>query len=362
MVMPHPRRKHSWLSYFFAAGAAVFLGIGLALAVIYGINKIQSLISLDRLVATPASVSERVKSQPIVVPGIQMPATINATTSLIFVGDIMMDRGVRRSVEKNGFGDYDYLFHRASFLSKADIAFANLEGPISDQGTNRFNLYSFRMDPKSVEALANAGFDVLSVANNHIGDWGQPAFVDTLNCLSGAKIVYVGGGLTQTEAEAVKIIEKNGTKFGFVGFSDVGPNDLAATGGQSGIVIASEESVARVVSLAAKQVDVLIASFHFGDEYKLLPNERQKKLAHLAIDNGAKIVVGHHPHVIEPVEYYQDGVIVYSLGNFIFDQYFSVETMTGGALNVEVVGNKIAKVSTSTVSLNNFFVPELNQP
>lgn len=319
---------------------------------------------LASIVAPPVKVAEAepkpIKEIKEMVAGISVKSA-SATTSLVFVGDIMMDRGVRRSVDRNGSGDYDYLFHRAPFLKEADIAFANLEGPVSDQGVDRHNLYSFRMDPKSIEALANAGFDVLSVANNHMGDWGYEAFVDTLNRLTGANIVYTGGGLNQAEAEGVKVIEKNGTKFGFVGFSDVGPNNLAATGDRAGIVIASEESVSRVISAAATRADVVVASFHFGDEYELQPNERQKKLARLAIDSGAKIVVGHHPHVIEPVEQYKGGVIVYSLGNFIFDQYFSEATMIGGVLSVDVFGKEIVRVSTSTVSLNSFFVPELSR-
>lgn len=360
--MPQPHHKYSLLGYLFAISVAVFIGVGFAWTLTYGVNKVWSKISLNNLIATPAPVGQTVELKHVDILMVPMVEATNSTTSLVFVGDIMMDRGVRRSVEKNGSGDYDYLFHRSAFLNRADIAFANLEGPISDQGVDRHNLYSFRMDPKSTEALASAGLDVLSVANNHMGDWGSSAFVDTLKRLSEAKIVYVGGGLNQAEAEAVKIVEKNGTKFGFVGFSDVGPNNLSAIRDQAGIVIANEESVVRVVSLASGQVDVLVASFHFGDEYRSAPNDRQKKLARLAIDNGAKIVVGHHPHVVEPVEFYKDGIIAYSLGNFIFDQYFSVETMTGGVLNVEVVGKEIVHISTSTVSLNSFFVPELSQP
>lgn len=354
--MPHlHHKKHSWLSYFFATIVAVALGVAVASSFVLGVNKIFVLTSAVE-VETPVIKNQY---QPVVDDSVDLDI---GATRLVFVGDIMLDRGVRWSVGKNGAGDYDYLFHRSSFLSKADIAFANLEGPVSDEGVDRHNLYSFRMDPTSVEALVNAGFDVLSVANNHVGDWGHSAFVDTLKRLGGAGLVYVGGGLNQPEAEAVKIIEKNGTKFGFVGFSDVGPNDLAAAGDRAGIVIADEESVARVVRIAATQADIVIASFHFGEEYKLNPTDRQKKLAHLAIDNGAKIVVGHHPHVIQPVEYYKDSLIVYSLGNFIFDQYFSVETMTGGVLSVDMVGKEITRIATSTVSLNKYFVPELSQP
>ena len=100
--------------------------------------------------------------------------------TLAFVGDMMLDRGVRSSVVKNFNNDYGVLFENLEILKKSDISFANLEGPASDVGIDGKNLYSFRMDPSSIVALSSTGIDVLSVANNHVGDWGRNAYTDTL--------------------------------------------------------------------------------------------------------------------------------------------------------------------------------------
>src|SRR3989344_4828339 len=128
--------------------------------------------------------------------------------TLTFLGDIMLDRGVRNSVIKNFNNDYSALFENLETLKKSDIAFANLEGVASDQGVDQGNLYSFRMDPGVIPALAGAGIDILSVANNHVGDWGDDAYADTLARLKENEILYTGGGMGEGEAEAPMIIEK----------------------------------------------------------------------------------------------------------------------------------------------------------
>lgn len=282
-----------------------------------------------------------------------------AEITLIFVGDIMLDRGVRRSVEKNGGGDWPWLFEKVGALKDGDILFGNLEGPISARGKNVGSQYSFRFDPAVAAVLATAGFDVLSVANNHAGDWTRTAFEDTLTHLAAARISAVGGGGDKTEAATVKIIERAGQKIGFLAASDVGPAWLAATDNQSGILLANDPNLATIIGTAAAQVDTLIVSFHFGDEYKIEPNARQQKLARLAIDSGARIVIGHHPHVVEPIEEYHGGVIAYSLGNFIFDQYFSPETMRGAAFYVKLSGDQIIATETKTITLDENFQPQL---
>ncbi len=364
----HRHHKHSRLSYLWAIGVAIVFGLFGALLLRLGINNAWQLASFyltprdlvfEQVMATSTVGVAAVYHNDDSDDPVDIMQLSDDVVKLVFVGDIMLDRGVRRSVDRHGAGDYGYLFHRVPFVGEADIAFANLEGPVSADGVDQQNLYSFRMDPKVAPALALAGFDILSIANNHMADWGKGAFVDTLDILFKAGLQYVGGGINKTEAEAVKIVEKNGVKFGFVGFSDVGPNHLAATPEASGIVIADENTVANVVSRAASTSDVVIASFHFGNEYQDLPSDRQKKLARLAIDSGARIVVGHHPHVIQPVEFYKDGVIAYSLGNFIFDQYFSEATMTGGVLWVDMASRDILRVATGTVKLSPTFVPEL---
>ena len=278
--------------------------------------------------------------------------------SLIFGGDMMLARGVRNSVMKNFNGDYSALFENLDILKKADITFANLEGPASDQGKDRRNLYSFRMDPSVIPALKGAGFSIVSVANNHAGDWGREAFVDTLKRLKENEILYTGGGLSSVEAEQPAIMEKNGMKIGYLAFSDVGPEWMLATEKEGGILSASNPRLAEIIKNASTKVDNLIVSFHFGEEYKTVHNERQENLAHLAIDNGAKLVINQHPHVAQDTEVYKNGFIAYSLGNFIFDQGFSENTMQGMLLEIKLYKDGGMTTKKNIVKLNKVFQPE----
>lgn len=289
--------------------------------------------------------------------------------TLLFGGDIMLDRGVKNSVNKNFNGDYSKLFENLSLselLKNSDIVFANLEGPASLIGKDMRNLYSFRMDPSSIPALKSIGISVVSVANNHVGDWGRDAYIDTLNRLKENEILYVGGGINTSEAETPAIIEKYGMKIGYLGFSDVGPNWMKSEEEKAGILLASNPRFDEIIQNASKQVDHLIVSFHFGDEYQTKHNTRQEYLAHKAIDAGAKIVIGHHPHVVEDTEVYSPkdctqsscmGFIAYSLGNFIFDQGFSANTMEGMLLEMKL--NKVGEITIkkNIVKLNKFFQP-----
>ncbi len=280
-------------------------------------------------------------------------------TKLLFSGDIMFDRGVYNFIDEIGLGNYSFSFLKSGFIKDADVAFANLEGPISGRGKDSGSVYSFRFNTAAASALADAGFDVLSVANNHIADWGAEAFEDTLKILADNKILATGGGEKRDEAVQPKIIERNGVKIGFLGFSDVGPDWLEATNDKAGVLIVKDSNFSSVIREAAKKTDVLAVSIHFGEEYQTMPTKRQKILAREAIDAGAKIVIGHHPHVIQDLEYYKGGVIAYSLGNFVFDQNFSDETMRGLVLEIILKGRDIVSVSQHKIKINNFFQPEL---
>jgi len=277
-------------------------------------------------------------------------------TTLLFVGDIMLARGVANSVKKNFNDDFDLFLSTIPEIAKADIAFANLEGPISTRGKNVGSKYSFRFEPRVAPALKNAGFDVFSVANNHAGDWTLTAFKDTLTSLAELGILTAGGGQTRAEAITPSIIEKNNIRFGFIGFTDVGPNGLAVTDTRAGLLLASDPDFETIIKDAKTQTDILIVSFHWGEEY-VEHTARQTTLAHTAIDNGADIIVGHHPHVEQATELYKNKLIIYSLGNFIFDQYFSPETMSG--LAVSVIMNKDGMVSYKKhrVQLSKTFQP-----
>lgn len=287
---------------------------------------------------------------------IQLPPPATNEATIAFVGDIMLDRDVKRSVTRNFGGDFGKLFSNLLFLRDYDILFGNLEGPVSDTGVDQGNLYSFRMNTDTLPVLGSAGFDVLSLANNHIGDWSRDAFNDTLIRTKSAGIEPIGAGQSKEEAELPKIIERNGLKIGFLGFTDVGPNWLAATQDTSGILLASDPDFAGIISRAAQQVDNLVISIHWGEEY-LPATDRQKELAHRAIDAGARLVVGHHPHIIQETESYNDGYIVYSLGNFIFDQSFSKETMQGMLLEIKFKKNEIVGITKKLVKLNDKFQP-----
>jgi D-alanyl-D-alanine carboxypeptidase len=278
--------------------------------------------------------------------------------TLLFGGDLMLDRGVKSSVLKNLGGDYSMLFEKLNILNDVDIAFANLEGPASDQGINRNNLYSFRMDPSVIPALKGAGFDVLSVANNHMGDWGRNAYADTLARLKENEILYTGGGINALEAEQPTIIEKNGIRIGYLSFTDVGPNWLKVDEKSAGVMLASNPRFDEIIKNAAGKVDDLVVSFHFGDEYKIKHNKRQETLAHRAIDDGAKIIIGTHPHVVEDTEVYKNGYIAYSLGNLIFDQSFSKNTMQGMLLQIKLGRDGTMTAQKDAVQLNKTFQPD----
>jgi D-alanyl-D-alanine carboxypeptidase/poly-gamma-glutamate capsule biosynthesis protein CapA/YwtB (metallophosphatase superfamily) len=274
-------------------------------------------------------------------------------------GDIMLDRGVEYSVNKNFGGDFRKLFKNLTSYKDADIFFANLEGPVSSKGTDSQKTYSFRMDPKVLPMLAEVGLDIVSFANNHVDDWGLEAFTDTLDELNKAQILYTGAGKTKIEAYEPTIIERKGLKIGFLGFSDVGPAWMSNTvTGSQGINTIDDAQFNTQIKNAASKVDVLIVSIHWGKEYSPI-TERQKELAYRAIDNGAKIVAGHHPHVVQPLEVYKGGLIAYSLGNFIFDQGFSKETMRGLTLEVTIDTDEryIKRYDTYITEQDPYFVP-----
>ena len=284
--------------------------------------------------------------------------------NMVFAGDIMLDRGVKNSVIKYFGGDYAQLFKNTEILKTFDIVFANLEGTVSDKGKNAGGIYSFHMDPIVIPVLKNAGINILSVANNHVADWGINAYIDTLTRLKEQGIPYTGGGQNKLEAETPTIIEKNGIKIGFLGFSDKGPDYMQAKVNTAGILSTRDSNFDEIIKQAAKQVDYLIVSFHFGEEYQTTHNKRQEYLAHKAVDDGAKIIIGSHPHVVEDTEVYSPksctqsscmGFIAYSLGNFIFDQSWSAPTMQGMLLEIKLYKNGSMTVRKDPTQLNSFF-------
>ena len=274
--------------------------------------------------------------------------------NLLFAGDIQLSRAIGKRMENEN--DYLWSFRLiASTTREADIMFGNLEGPISDKGSDLGGLYSFRADPRSAAGLEYAGFDIVSVANNHIGDWGREALADTLSTLEKYGIKYVGGGRNKEEAHTVKIIESHGMKFGFLAYNLIESKHAIARSDSAGITESELDTMMVDISKAKEVSDMVVASFHFGGEYQDLPNREQRKWAESAIEAGASIVVGHHSHVVQPVELYQSGYIAYSLGNFIFDQNFSDKTMRGMMLSVTVKNGKIIAVESIETKISDAY-------
>lgn len=281
--------------------------------------------------------------------------------TLLFVGDIMLDRGVEWTIQKYGQGDWKFPFLRiAGYFDEADILSGNLEGPISNKGEKVGSIYSFRNDPKAIEGLIFAGFDILSVTNNHVFDYGREAMEDTFLRLKEAGINYVGGGFSENEAYSPLIKEVKNIKIAFLAYTNLGTEFWAAKENQSGIAWLKEETLKENMKQAKNRADIVVISMHFGEEYQSQPTLEQKYFAHLAIDLGADLVVGHHPHVVQEIEKYKSGYIAYSLGNFIFDQGFSEETMKGLLLKVIVEKGKIKEVIPIEIKINKFFQPELS--
>lgn len=168
-------------------------------------------------------------------------------------------------------------------------------------------------DIRHIEGLKYAGIDIVSLANNHAGNYGEKGIEETVNLLNNA-------GIRATGISNTEIIDVRGLHFAFLGFHELEHvNDY----------IPWKEKIAGEIAEAKKNADVIIVAFHWGWEYTDRPNQRQLELAHLAIDNGADLIIGNHPHWIQPVELYKEKLIIYAHGNFIFDQMWSEKTREG---------------------------------
>ncbi|MGB9911288.1 MAG: CapA family protein [Microgenomates group bacterium] len=233
--------------------------------------------------------------------------------TLIAVGDVMLGRTINyHSVKNNNF---TWMWEKTvNELRSADLTLINLESPLVENCPVTTSGMIFCGDPKNIEGLKFAEIDLVNLANNHIANYGKKGIENTINLLNGANIVPIG-----TNTPVYKNIK--GIKFAFLGYSDFAvPQEISQV---------KKEKIIQEIAQAKTQADIIIISFHWGEEYTNQPTSRQKELAYLAIDSGADLVIGHHPHWIQPEEFYKEKLIVYSLGNFIFDQFWSEKTTQG---------------------------------
>ena len=212
-----------------------------------------------------------------------------------------------------------YPFERVrDLLQDADITIANLEGALTERGLPVDKLYNFRTPPRFASGLKEAGIDVVALGNNHTADYGVVGVQDTLAALDDAGLLYSGAGMNEAAARAPAIVEVDGLRIAFLSYTDQLVNMFAGLY-QAGVAYADVASITEDVGAARHVADVVVVSIHSGLEYVDDPTAVQQELAHAAIDAGALLVLGHHPHTLQRLEEYGGGLIAYSLGNFVFD-------------------------------------------
>ncbi len=242
-------------------------------------------------------------------------------------GDVMMDRGVKANMEKIGS---DYPFKKVcNFVESHDLSFCNLETPITTE-KKRNKPYAFRCEPEKMAGFMESGFNVVSIANNHMLDCNYTGVSQTIKNLNDMEIMHAGAGYNREHALEPRVIEINGVTIALFAFADFyyeTDKDMNSKNTPQPCH-PSEKEMKKAVSDAAKTADYVFVSFHWGEEYSNYPGKKQKKLARLLVDSGADLIIGHHPHVLQGIERYKNAIILYSLGNFIFDQFKDLQTDT----------------------------------
>lgn len=257
---------------------------------------------------------------------------------LAFVGDIMLGRHISEILAAQGM---DYPFRMvAPLLLEADLAFGNMESPLTT-APRVAGGYDLRADPDRAEAAALAGFDLLSLANNHATDNGRDGLLETMDTLRGWGMATVGAGENLEAAQGPWVTTLHGLRLAFFAYDGTHAT-YQASRDAAGCMWLEPEKTVEAIGAARPEADIIIVSVHWGEEYQPLPNAYQRRVAQQMADAGADIIVGHHPHVVEPVEWiYGQGrtrptLVAFSLGNFLFDQWFSDETMQSAIMMVDI--------------------------
>lgn len=286
---------------------------------------------------------------PIPAGQMEPPPPAVLVNRLVFGGDVMMSRyvGVRAHQISDPAAPMRDI---ADLFASADIAFVNLEAPFSDAGKPYTKGMVFKAAPDMVAALELAGIDVVSTANNHARDCGEYGIGFTLDWLAQHGIAAVGTAASGDAAHQGIVLERHAVRFGFLAYTyDQSNGNHKDT--DERVAMLDVRQAKRDIAALASRTDVVVVSMHAGTEYQTKPNQDQKRFARAAIDAGAKIVVGHHPHVVQPCEEYGGGVIFYSLGNLLFDQFQRKETQHGLVVEALFVGKMLIRYNLVPVDI-----------
>ncbi|MCT4594428.1 MAG: CapA family protein [Anaeromicrobium sp.] len=269
------------------------------------------------------------------------------------VGDILLDRGVRKIIEEEGY-EYPYEKVRNS-LNNRDIVVANLECPIYDGNNPVYKRPDiiFKGGTENVNYIKSAGINLLNLANNHTMDHRSEGLLSTIEALNKNHLDYFGAGKNSKDAKKLKIVKINNTRIGFLGYSVFPPEGYVFFPDRPHVAKVDPKRIKIEVKDAKRKCDFLIVSYHWGNEYESYPSENQIKLAHETIDSGADLILGHHPHVLQSIEKYRDKYIFYSLGNFIFDRQIHWGTDETIIANFKIKNKRIVNIELVPIKIIN---------
>lgn len=300
------------------------------------------------------------------LPGEGRPSDQDVVT-LAITGDVMLGRRVGARLRQIG-GPTSVFRPFLGRLAAADITVGNLESTLSQRGAPTQGGDSFGADPGVREALRAAGFDVIGLANNHLGDFGPAAMRDTFRLLREGGLAYVGAGHRRAEAERPLVVERDGTSVGFVAVDSIGetPAATASSPGTNRLDMPprtgpmDERRLARLgqqVRALARQVDTVVVLTHWGTQYTNVPEPSQRRVARVLARAGADVVVGGHPHWLQGLEQTGDTLVVHSLGNFVFDMDFQRRTREGAVLEVVLWDGEVKGVELVPYVIGEDFTP-----
>lgn len=283
---------------------------------------------------------------------------------IAIVGDVVPGRMVERSIRAYG-GDYTRPFaYVADTLRSADLTIANLEGVLSDEipPPEDPTTFFFVASGRFCEGLRYAGIDGVSLANNHSMNFGAAGLADTLALLDQAGIAHFGAGMELAEARRPAFFTVRGVTFAFLGYDAVSHELYGAGEQRPGTAPADPTFIVEDIARAREQADVVIPYFHWGWEYTAEPSPWQRELAHRAVEAGADVVLGNHPHWVQAFERYQGVPILYSPGNFVFDQMWSLETRRGVIWRLVFRGKHLVQIRLQAVQIEDYHQPRLLPP
>ncbi len=288
----------------------------------------------------PKKPRRRIRLRAATAAGVSPPIRVRTRpVVLASVGDVNLGNGPGAVMALRGFR-YPWT-SVAPALRAADVAFGNLECAVSKRGFPVPKEFNFRGPPAALRTMARfAGFDVLNLANNHTGDYGTGALLDTVRYVRRFGMTAVGAGGSLDSAAEPRVVERLGLKIAFVGFSNILPSSFFAGPGRAGTQPATPQLIAAGVKKARRKADVVIATFHWGVERATTEDGRQRAFAATALEAGADAVIGAHPHVLQPIRRSGSRVVAYSLGNFVFGASSSVTSRTG-ILRLKLSGNGV---------------------